>query len=77
MTKDSKDTGKTSVSKESTLLEEDYPAATRGPEAFGELADILDQHITPAYQGLANELGFGGGEDTSQSQGGSVSRIAS
>ena len=54
-----------------------YAAATRGPEAFVELADILDQHITPAYQAFANKHGFGAGSDLTRIQGVSVSRIAS
>ena len=59
------------------LARQDYAAAVRGPEAFVELADILDQHITPAYQAFANEHGFGAGSDLTRIQGVSVSRIAS
>ena len=46
-----------------------YAAATKGPEGFGELANIIDEHITPAYQGFANKHGFGAGSDLTRIQG--------
>ena len=51
------------------LGRQDYAAAVKGPEGFGELADIIDQHITPAYQGLANKRGFAAGSDLTRIQG--------
>ncbi len=40
---------------------EGYTRAAGDAGAFEELARILDERITPAYRGLANELGVGVG----------------